>query len=169
MDKQKQIEEISELISNYYHNGSFVRKGSLSEMIYDKLFPKDSVVLSKEEYEHINSCYSVIRKETAEKFAERVKMAFYYEFDELIPSIMADKIDEICKEITEGEQGKLDEQKNCIYEQRKELDFVWWECSACGSGFNFYVNTPYENRFHYCPYCGAKIVECKELQNERND
>ena len=42
------------------------------------------------------------RKETAEKFAERVKMAFYYEFDELIPSIMADKIDEICKEITEG-------------------------------------------------------------------
>lgn len=37
------------------------------------------------------------RKETAEKFAERVKMAFYYEFDELIPSIMADKIDEICK------------------------------------------------------------------------
>ena len=43
-----------------------------------------------------------LRKETAEKFAERVKMAFYYEFDELIPSIMADKIDEICKEITEG-------------------------------------------------------------------
>lgn len=40
------------------------------------------------------------RKETAEKFAERVKMAFYYHFDELIPSIMADKIDEICKEFT---------------------------------------------------------------------
>ena len=43
-----------------------------------------------------------IRKEMAEKFAERVKMAFYYEFDELIPSIMADKIDEIAKEITGG-------------------------------------------------------------------
>ena len=40
--------------------------------------------------------------EKIEKFAERVKMAFYYEFDELIPSIMADKIDEIVKEITEG-------------------------------------------------------------------
>ena len=40
-----------------------------------------------------------IRKETAEKFAKRVKIAFYYEFDELIPSIMADKIDEICEEI----------------------------------------------------------------------
>ena len=31
-------------------------------------------------------------------FGERVKMAFYYEFDELIPSIMADKIDELVEE-----------------------------------------------------------------------
>lgn len=31
--------------------------------------------------------------------AERIKMEFYHEFDELIPSIMADKIDEIVKEI----------------------------------------------------------------------
>ena len=31
--------------------------------------------------------------------AERIKMAFYYEFEELIPSIMADKIDEIVKEV----------------------------------------------------------------------
>lgn len=45
--------------------------------------------------------YEKGKRETAEKFAERVKMAFYYEFDELIPSIMADKIDEICKEIKE--------------------------------------------------------------------
>ena len=33
------------------------------------------------------------------EFAENVKMAFYYEFDELIPSIMADKIDELVKEV----------------------------------------------------------------------
>lgn len=59
----------------------------------------------------------------------------------------------------------IDEQKTCVYEQKKELDFVWWECSECGSGFNFYANTPYESRLHYCPYCGAKIAECKELQN----
>ena len=31
--------------------------------------------------------------------AERIKMAFYQEFEELIPSIMADKIDEIVKEV----------------------------------------------------------------------
>lgn len=33
------------------------------------------------------------------EFAESVKMAFYYEFDELIPSTMADKIDELVKEV----------------------------------------------------------------------
>ena len=31
--------------------------------------------------------------------AERIKTAFYCEFEELIPSIMADKIDEIVKEV----------------------------------------------------------------------
>lgn len=40
-----------------------------------------------------------VRKQAVIKFAERVKMAFYYEFDELIPSIMADKIDELVKEV----------------------------------------------------------------------
>ena len=32
------------------------------------------------------------------QFAEKVKMAFYYEFDEIMPSIMSDKIDELLKE-----------------------------------------------------------------------
>ena len=35
------------------------------------------------------------------QFAERVKMEFYYQFDEIIPSIMADKIDEILNECIE--------------------------------------------------------------------
>ena len=39
-----------------------------------------------------------VRKETAKEFAEKVKMAFYYEFDEIIPSIMSDKINELLKE-----------------------------------------------------------------------
>ena len=39
-----------------------------------------------------------VRKQAVKEFAERVKMAFYYEFDELIPSIMADKIDALVKE-----------------------------------------------------------------------
>ena len=40
-----------------------------------------------------------VRKQAVKEFAERVKMAFYYEFDELIPSIMADRIDELVKEV----------------------------------------------------------------------
>lgn len=36
--------------------------------------------------------------EVLPKFAERIKLEFYREFDELIPSIMADKIDECLKE-----------------------------------------------------------------------
>lgn len=38
-------------------------------------------------------------KKAVKDVAERIKMAFYYEFDELIPSIMADKIDGIVKEV----------------------------------------------------------------------
>lgn len=96
----------------------------LAEELYNEGYrkiPENAVVLTKEEYDELRvgkdfnygvycgesnmkSYYENIglpeaRKETAEKFAERVKMAFYYEFDELIPSIMADKIDEICKEL----------------------------------------------------------------------
>lgn len=42
------------------------------------------------------------RDEVIREFAEAVKMAFYYEFDEMIPSIMSDKIDELVKERTTG-------------------------------------------------------------------
>ena len=59
-------------------------------------------VLSYDDKHPLKNWQNILRKETAEKFSERVKMAFYYEFDELIPSIMADKIDEIAKEITEN-------------------------------------------------------------------
>lgn len=38
-------------------------------------------------------------KKAVKDVAERIKMAFYYEFDELIPSTMADKIDKIVKEV----------------------------------------------------------------------
>lgn len=38
-------------------------------------------------------------EKAVEDVAERIKIEFYYEFDELIPSTMADKIDEIVKEV----------------------------------------------------------------------
>ncbi len=43
------------------------------------------------------------KKELAEKLAERIKNEFYIQFDEIIPSIMADQIDKIVKEILDEE------------------------------------------------------------------
>ena len=45
----------------------------------------------------------VVPKSEVEKFAEEIKLEFYREFDEIIPSIMADKIDELKEKYTEGE------------------------------------------------------------------
>lgn len=43
------------------------------------------------------------KKELAEKLAERIKNEFYIQFDEIIPSIMADQIDKIMKEVLDEE------------------------------------------------------------------
>ena len=61
--------------------------------------PKGAVVLTPEERAEEMRLTNEERKQAVKEFAERVKMAFYYEFDELIPSTMADKIDEIVKEV----------------------------------------------------------------------
>lgn len=61
--------------------------------------PKGAVVLTPEERAEEMRLANEERKQAVKEFAERVKMAFYYEFDELIPSIMADKIDELAKEV----------------------------------------------------------------------
>lgn len=38
------------------------------------------------------------KAQVVREFAERIKNAFYAEFDEIIPSVMANKIDELLKE-----------------------------------------------------------------------
>lgn len=43
------------------------------------------------------------KKELVEKLAERIKNEFYIQFDEIIPSIMAVRIDEIVKEVLDEE------------------------------------------------------------------
>ena len=37
-------------------------------------------------------------KKILEEFADKIKMRFYYNFDEIIPSIMSDEIDKILEE-----------------------------------------------------------------------
>lgn len=108
---------------NYCQAYAYAQKAV--EQGYRKI-PKNSVVLSSEEHEilvktaqckignmkstdFLKACISsgvmaeaVSTKEqvkqAVKEFAEQVKMAFYAKFDELIPSIMADKIDELLKE-----------------------------------------------------------------------
>lgn len=43
------------------------------------------------------------KRELAEKLAKRIKNEFYIQFDEMVPSIMADRIDEIVKEVLDEE------------------------------------------------------------------
>ena len=77
------------------------RLGELEDKIEAGTFvevPKGAVVLTPEERAEEMRLCNEMRKQAVQEFAERVKMAFYYEFDELIPSIMADRIDELVKE-----------------------------------------------------------------------
>ena len=62
----------------------------------------------KAENERLKGIVNVVPNATVEmleEFAEQVKMAFYYEFDELIPSIMSDKIDNLLKELVGEDNG----------------------------------------------------------------
>ena len=70
-----------------------IERGELVEV------PKGAMVLTPEEKAEEMRLADEERKQAVKEFAELVKMAFYYEFDELIPSIMADRIDELVKEV----------------------------------------------------------------------
>ena len=70
-----------------------IESGELVEVL------QGAVVLTPEERAEEMRLANEERKQAVKEFAERVKIAFYYEFDELIPSIMADKIEEIAKEV----------------------------------------------------------------------
>lgn len=50
------------------------------------------------QFADIGKMYSEIRLDERKKFAQLIKLEFYREFDELIPSIMSDRIDELVKE-----------------------------------------------------------------------
>lgn len=69
-----------------------IERGELVEV------PKGAVVLTPEERKEKKRLADEERKRAVRWFATSVKLAFYYEFDELIPSIMADKIDALVKE-----------------------------------------------------------------------
>ena len=70
-------------------------------------FDRDKLQEIVDEYvKNIEIDINLAKSEAIKEFAKQVKMAFYYEFDELIPSIMADKIDNLVKEMTEVNENE---------------------------------------------------------------
>ena len=116
MDKQKQIEEMAKIYddaTSYARNylGSLNNAGKwYGNAFYNagyRKIPEGAVVLEKPIYDYIMQGNRIIqehaRKETAEKFAERLKekadmnMCLYGS-----RIVYVGEIDEICKEIMEG-------------------------------------------------------------------
>ena len=93
MDKQKEIEKMEFIISTTVHDceqKDCIRNCQFARQKDCKYF-RAAKDLQAEGYGNVRAA--------VEDVTERIKMAFYYEFDELIPSIMADKIDELVKEV----------------------------------------------------------------------
>ena len=126
MDKQKQMIEEMEIdiikslsVEYIYAKSEVIKKlsdisvfaCSLIAKGYRKI-PENAVVLTREEYQMLNyfnhrgeELLKQERKETAEKFAERLKakQAPLDEYDEISIGCLFADIDEILKEITEDE------------------------------------------------------------------
>ena len=133
MDKQKQIEEMHQILlsAGYdwwktYPNGK-TKSEYEAECFYNagyRKIPEGSVLVSKqvweEHIENFDKCREAIeervRKETAEKFAERLKTHLEQSFTEMYCSeirkshvpinlyVLYENIDEICKEFTGGDE-----------------------------------------------------------------
>ena len=89
-------------IKEYFQN--LVKAGIIpqSPMNYDA----ETLKIYIDHLEEENAALRDRMNKTVMGIAERIKMAFYYEFDELIPSIMADRIDELVKEVCGDEQRR---------------------------------------------------------------
>ena len=101
-DHKAKIGEFNDYDAFFDYSMAVKRLGELEDKIESGELvevPKGAVVLTPEERAEEMRLANKERKQAVIEFAERVKMAFYYEFDELIPSIMADKIDELVKEV----------------------------------------------------------------------
>ena len=93
MDKKQQIEEMAKIVDEMY-NVYTTTADDIADGLYNAGYRKiddDCAVITKDELKQ----YKV---QAVREFAEKLKMAFFYEFDEIIPSIMSDKIDELLKE-----------------------------------------------------------------------
>lgn len=101
-DFEHKPKEFNDYDAFYAYKMAVKRLGELEDKIEAGTFvevPKGAVVLTPEERAEEMRLCNEERKQAVKEFAASVKLAFYYEFDELIPSIMADKIDALVKEV----------------------------------------------------------------------
>ena len=90
MNKEQQIEEMTKIINELYCVYT-TTETDIAEGIYQAGYRKideNCAVITKAELKQYNV-------QAVKEFAEKVKMAFFYEFDEIIPSIMSYRIDEL--------------------------------------------------------------------------
>ena len=83
MDKQKEIEEMAEIIFNSRYKNGYISPLKGANALYNagyRKIPENAVVLTREEYTNylveyigVKEIAERIRKETAEKFAERAR------------------------------------------------------------------------------------------------
>lgn len=108
MNKEQQIEEMARVACEHFDFDMLYQPCKKCKT-YDKhcYTIHQAEILYNAGYRKIDENCAVITKDElkqykvqeVKEFAEKVKMAFYYEFDEIIPSIMSDKIDELLKEL----------------------------------------------------------------------
>ena len=91
MDKQQEIEKMAFSICPMPQAAEYITDCTKCGYNGDCLRQKYAKKFMEKGYGNVRAA--------VEDVTERIKMAFYYEFDELIPSIMADKIDELVKEV----------------------------------------------------------------------
>lgn len=90
MDKQKEIEKMAFSICPMPQAAEYITDCTKCGYNGDCLRQKYAKKFMEKGYGNVRAA--------VEDVTERIKMAFYYEFEELIPSIMADKIDELVRE-----------------------------------------------------------------------
>lgn len=104
MTKNEQIDEMAQIICGRCEDGTCLIDRTSCDSICN--WARQAAVIYSSGYRKIDDNCAVITKDelkqykvqAVREFAEKVKMAFYYEFDEIIPSIMSDRIDELIKE-----------------------------------------------------------------------
>lgn len=100
MNDKKEIEKIAKEICNYVASKNMTKVyviGTKYNPLAFEFLHNTGIAewLVKKGYRNV--------EDIIKEFAERIKMEFFYQFEELIPSIMADRIDDLVKEYCKSE------------------------------------------------------------------